>query len=312
MKVAVLGTGFGAYHLQLLAKMDQVEVVVVFGRNPEKLTQLHEEYGVEVTTDIETIWRNPQIEVVDLCLPSSVHREYAVKALRHGKHVFCELPVALSVEDIEAMKQAEADYGRRIMVNQAMLFEPAYVYLQQACRTNTYGKLLSLRLTRETPPLWGKLGLEKLPTDLMIHELDYAVGLLGKPDTYMVWGSETVDQAQGLVKAHWTSGGTLVEITASSQMPEIYPFTVSYEACFEQGKLVFTERDGKAEAWQQLLEYTAEGKRELQLQAAAPYCSESLAYAIERFRDGGASILSLSQAAESMTLALAMRDELLA
>lgn len=88
MNIGILGTGFGAYHASLLKQMEFVNQIVVFGRNEAKLLKLKEELGVEITMNAEDILSDPAIDVVDICLPSALHKTYAVEALRRGKHVF--------------------------------------------------------------------------------------------------------------------------------------------------------------------------------------------------------------------------------
>ena len=70
MKVAVLGTGFGAYHVELYAKMEDVEEIVVWGRKEEKRKEIKEKFHVEVTNDMEEIWSDSAINLVDICLPN--------------------------------------------------------------------------------------------------------------------------------------------------------------------------------------------------------------------------------------------------
>ncbi|MNO24790.1 Inositol 2-dehydrogenase [compost metagenome] len=297
MNIGILGTGFGAYHASLLTKMENIKRIVIFGRNEAKLSKLKEELGVEITTSIEEILADPSLDLIDICLPSDLHRQYATQALKAGKHVFCETPVCLSSADVVAMRQAEEHYGKRIMVNQFIKFDHAYTYLYESVHSGRYGKLLHMSLKRETAPLWGDLGLGTIAANLMIHELDMVTWLLGNPPLSSVQGSSSKD-GQALVHADFDTSQVSAEILVSSQMPEAYPFTVGYEAYFEQAKLVFHEidyPDGKVDAT--LYVYGAAGKQEITLQGN-PY-EKSLRYALQRFTDGSASIISLEHAANA-------------
>jgi UDP-N-acetylglucosamine 3-dehydrogenase len=309
MNIGILGTGFGSYHAELLMKSDLIDKVVVFGRNETKLQRLKEQLEVEVTSHIDDIMLNPEIDVIDICLPSNMHRQYAVEAMKSGKHVFCETPVCLTLEDAEAMRYAEKQYGTKILVNQFIKFEPAYSYLHHAIQQQKYGKLLSLSLKRETPPLWGKLGLDSITTNLMIHELDFVTGLLGQPNLLSVWGSETEDKNQAIVRAAFEHQNTFIEVTASSQMPELYPFTVSYEAYFEKAKLVFYERDLNGQVDIALIECTASGQQEIVLEAVNPY-SKSIEHAIQCLQNGSESIITLERALQSLRIAIELKQRL--
>ncbi|MDT3424745.1 putative dehydrogenase [Paenibacillus forsythiae] len=306
MNVGVLGTGFGAYHARLLKTIELCGRVVVFGRNIDRLEHLKKELSVEITGDIDEILRDPGIDVVDLCLPSSLHCEAAVKALEHRKHVFCETPVCCSMEEMAVMLEAERRSGKRVLVNRFIHFDPAYAYLRKSCLEGIYGKLLSLTLKRETPPLWGDLGLEALPVQLMIHELDSISGIMSSPELISAWGAEYEDKRQSNVRAFFREGDAFAEIAASSGMPDGYPFTVGYEAYFESAKLVFHESDCGTRSDPALTEYTASGERRLALEDANPYAA-SLEHALRSFRQGAESFLSLERAAGALSAAFEIR-----
>ncbi|ATF11461.1 gfo/Idh/MocA family oxidoreductase [Brevibacillus brevis X23] len=309
MNIAVLGTGFGSYHAHLLKKMNGVDRLVVFGRNESKLQKLKEELHVEITKHMDEIMCDPTIDVVDICLPSQLHRQFAVEALENGKHVFCETPVCYTLDDALAMKHARDRSGKKLLVNQFIKFDPAYAYLRSAQTENKYGQLLSLSLKRETAPLWGDLGLSSITTNLMIHELDFVTWLFGRNANMSAWGTESSDKKQSIVHSHFHYPDAHAEIVASSQMPTSYPFTVGYEAYFEKAKLVFQEADSHGQTETFLWEYTSSGKNELVLEPVNPY-EESLRHAIQCFADHTQSIIDVDHAVESLELALALQKQL--
>jgi predicted dehydrogenase len=310
MNIGILGTGFGAYHAGVLKKLDMVDRIVVFGRNDAKLNKLKEELGVEITQSVEDIMMDTSLDVVDICLPSNLHSEYAVMALHAGKDVFCETPVGLTLEDALAMAKAEQATGHRVLVNQFIKFDPAYQYLYEAAKQEKYGKLLKLNLKRETAPLWGDLGLETIATTFMIHELDFVTWLLDSPVISDIWGTTGVKPDQSLVNASFHKKDVSAEITVSSLMPHTYPFTVEYEAYFERAKLKFYECDDmNGGVNTALYEFTAAGKQTIELPAHNPY-EKSLQHALMCLQNGSASVLELRYAAESLELALSLRQHL--
>ncbi|WP_379127023.1 Gfo/Idh/MocA family protein [Paenibacillus sp. sgz500958] len=311
MNIGVLGTGFGAYHAKLFSNMGTVGKVVVYGRNPEKLQQLQKELNLEVTTKIEDILLDPDIGVVDICLPSNLHRFYAIEAMKNGKDVLCETPVCLNADDLNAMILAQEQYARRIFVNQFIKFDPAYQYLYESVRNRTYGKLLSFTLRRETSPLWGNLGLDQITANLMIHDLDFMVWMFGSTLPYQVWGTHGIDKDQAIVHLTCELKDTFAEILSSSQMPAGYPFTVGYEAYFESAKLVFQEINQlNGEVTATLDEYTSSVKRQLELIPADPY-EKSLSHMVQCVEDGSSSILSLEHASHSLSIALEAQQRLM-
>lgn len=147
MRVAVLGTGFGARHAELLAKRKEVESIILWGRKEEKLRELKEKLHVETTEDMEEIWSDGTIGLVDICLPNHLHREAAIKALRAGKHVFVETPVAESLADAEAIWKTAEQCGKRVFVDLFLRFEHPYEYLRQLVQGGRLGAPLKERET---------------------------------------------------------------------------------------------------------------------------------------------------------------------
>src|SRR5687768_9131868 len=104
MKIALLGTGFGQAHAAIYAKRE-VEVVV-FGRTPAKLDETRQRYGFATTTDLDGLYHDPSIDLIDICLPTSLHAEHVLRGLAAGKHVLCELPLALTMADAQRVADA--------------------------------------------------------------------------------------------------------------------------------------------------------------------------------------------------------------
>jgi shikimate 5-dehydrogenase len=94
-KVGLLGTGFGIAHARIYHTHPQVSEVVVFGRTPAKLQALADEFGSATTTDLSSIYDDPAVDLVDVCLPTLLHAEHALRALAAGKHVLCEAAASI-------------------------------------------------------------------------------------------------------------------------------------------------------------------------------------------------------------------------
>ncbi|CAH1192464.1 1,5-anhydro-D-fructose reductase [Paenibacillus auburnensis] len=310
MNIGILGTGFGAYHASILKKFPEIGRVIVFGRNESKLHKLQQELGVEITTSLDEVICDPGLDIIDICLPSALHKQYTLDALQAGKHVFCETPVCLSAEDAAAMKHAEEQSGKSVLVNQFIKFDPAYQYLYESAVQKKYGRLLKVRLLRETAPLWGDLGLGTITTNLMIHDLDFVSWLLGGTAPSWVWGSQGGQEGQALVEAIFNNPNVSAEVIASSLMPAAYPFTVGYEAYFERAKLEFHEKDDMQGGVDiALYEYSETGSQEIVLDKVNPY-EKSLQHALQCFQDGSESFLSLEQALISLHTALELKSRL--
>lgn len=302
MKIGVLGTGFGAYHVSIYKKLSGVDYLKIFGRNEEKLRQLRSDLEIDVTNNINDIINCKDIELVDICLPISLHKEYAIEALKNGKHVFCETPLALSVEDAIEIKKVADTYNRRVFVNMFIKFQFPYEYVYNTCQDYNLGKIKALHIKRKTPPFWGDLSLNKISPDLMIHDIDFVSWLLGAPKSINTAGVNS-KQGESHVSALLHYDGTVVEVQASSMMPKSYQFFVAFEAIFENGTIEFIGRERE----DVLKLFTDEGQKTLEISNKNCYES-SLQHVIDCCSKNEPTILGIEDAIISLKTALEIRD----
>ncbi len=190
MHIGILGTGFGAYHARLYKNHPLVESITIFGRNEEKLRKLRSDLGIKTVLNIDDILCDPRIGLVDICLPSELHCAYILKALEMGKNVFCETKMCETREEAEIIINAEHRYHKNVFVDLFIKFDPAYRFLYEVIRNNTYGKLKTIELYRKTAPVWGDLGIGCIVTNLMIHEIDFLLWTLGDPTRIFALGAD--------------------------------------------------------------------------------------------------------------------------
>ena len=202
VKIGLAGLGFmGATHLNAYLNVDGVEVAAVCSENA--LTRSADLTGVggnfhqkREVYDLSSVrkyqnWRalveDPEVQAVDVCLPSDLHATVAIAALRAGKHVLCEKPMALSSEDCDRMVAASEKYGRTLMIGQVLRFWPEYRYLSGFVNEAEYGRIRSATFVRRCGvPDWScwlpdesRSGGAVL--DLLSHDIDQALALFGVP-----------------------------------------------------------------------------------------------------------------------------------
>lgn len=147
--------------------------------------------GINTYTNVDEMLEKEDFSMVDICIPTYLHCEYAIKMMKAGKHVLSEKPMALNSADCEKMLAAAKEYNRVLMIGQCLRFEPAYLYLKKCVDEGTFGKLKNMRMHRmSSHPMWG---FEQWYTkteksggcimDLHIHDVDMARFLLGEPDS---------------------------------------------------------------------------------------------------------------------------------
>lgn len=128
------------------------------------------------------------VDLVDICTPTDSHVDVAMAALRAGKHVLVEKPVALTAEPIRQLAAAAAEAGKLCMPAQCMRFWPSWAWLRQAIADGRYGRLRALNLQRiGAMPTWSKFFMDAARSggasiDLHIHDCDFVYHCLGRPD----------------------------------------------------------------------------------------------------------------------------------
>ena len=306
MKIGILGTGFGAYHAKIYSKLKNIDSIIIWGRDEVKLRNIKNDINIKTTTNINDILDDPDISLIDICLPSSLHREYTIETLKNGKHVFCETPVALTLEDAILMEEASKKYNKKIFVDMFIKFDGPYDILYKFVKENKYGELKALHLKRKTPPLWGSLGLDEITTKLMLHEFDFVTWLLGPSDDIISTGAQK-DKDKAHVETIMNYENSFVEIQCSSMMPEYHPFTTAYEATFENGTLEYLENGYYNRTEKFLKLFTDDCQQEIELSEVDCYES-AIKHVLECIEKDVPSKLSIDEAIISLETALRVKD----
>jgi predicted dehydrogenase len=236
--IAIIGAGFmGSAHASNYAALgDRVRVKSVAGRSPERAGRVAEALGASVAT-VDAVLADPEIDAVDICLPTPVHREIAEAAFAAGKHVFLEKPLALTVEDGEAIVAAAERSGAIFMVGLVLRFWPEYVELQRLVEHGALGGVRAVFAQRLSPPAdWAEWLRDPeqsggTPVDLMIHDFDQLNAFLGTPRT--VYASEPQPGHVHAVVDYEGGGSGIAE--GSMAMPRSYPFSSDIRVLGERG-----------------------------------------------------------------------------
>src|SRR2546429_7508767 len=131
---------------------ERVEVAGIVSRSAAKARRLAKRVNAPWFTDPQKILRDESIDAIDVTVPSGLHRPLVVSALAHGKHVFCETPVALTLRDADAMIDAARGNRRIFMVAQVMRFVADYQRAHQEAVSGKLGKPRVVVAPRPPPP----------------------------------------------------------------------------------------------------------------------------------------------------------------
>ena len=133
MRIALAGTGaFGTKHLDGLANIDGVTVKAVVSRRLEQAEEVARKYGVEhAGTDLNEVLARDDVDAVILCTPTQLHASQAIEAMRAGKHVQVEIPVADSWTDAQEVQRVQRETGLTCMVGHTRRFNPSHQWVRR-------------------------------------------------------------------------------------------------------------------------------------------------------------------------------------
>jgi len=133
MKIAVAGAGaFGIKHLDALARIDDVDVTAVVSRRLDQAQEVAEKYGAPLaTTELDDVLSSPDVDAVILSTPTQMHADQTIAALRAGKHVQVEIPLADSWSDAERVADVAAASDLVCMVGHTRRFNPSHQWVHQ-------------------------------------------------------------------------------------------------------------------------------------------------------------------------------------
>lgn len=141
-RVAIVGAGIGAQHLEAFAALpDLFRVVTICDLDRARaaaLADLHD--GIDVTTDLAQVLADPQVEIVDICLPPHLHYQACLRALDAGKQVLCEKPLVTSLAQADALARASERTGGQVFPVFQYRYGPGMAQLQALITAGLAGR----------------------------------------------------------------------------------------------------------------------------------------------------------------------------
>ena len=123
LKVGLIGCGFmGAMHANCYKNIEGVKLVAFADIRREKADELAKDTSATIYGDGKDLIANADVDIIDICLPTFLHAEYAMLAMEKVKYVFVEKPVALTVAEGKAMLQKSRETGCQVQVGQVIRF----------------------------------------------------------------------------------------------------------------------------------------------------------------------------------------------
>ncbi|NLC59054.1 MAG: Gfo/Idh/MocA family oxidoreductase [Armatimonadetes bacterium] len=257
VRFAIVGTGMGSDRARKAANTPGAELVAVCSLDVAGGQRLATELGCDFVADYDTLLAREDVDVVGVMTPSGWHCDFAIRALRAGKHAFTTKPMDLRLEKCDEAIRAAQETGRILAVDFESRYLPVNHQVRQAIRSGRLGKVFSVDLRMKwyreqsyydggTPAGWrSRLETEGgSAANQAIHYLDLLLWWLGPVQTVQgrygtfTHAIETEDNTQALVT--FASGAWGVFQTSTSVFPDL---GTAVEIAGEQGLLAW--RDGQ-------------------------------------------------------------------
>ncbi len=256
-RIGLIGLGFmGATHLKAWLKLSDARLAALCNPSGRHLDGDFSSIAGNLGNDeplrldmadirayrsYDAMLADPEIDVVDICTPTHTHHALALAALRAGKHVLCEKPMARTAAEAREMAAAAGEAGRVLMPAMCLRFWPEWAWLKEVVASERYGRVLSARFTRiAEPPAWGqnfffdgaKSGGALL--DLHIHDTDFVRYLFGHPLRVESAGyTSHSGEIDHVVTRYIVASGALVHAEGTWAMSKGFGFRMAYVVNFE-------------------------------------------------------------------------------
>ncbi len=261
IRVGIAGLGFmGMVHYLTYQKLRGVKVAAICEMNKKRLTgdwrDIKGNFGpagekmdlsaVETTSSLDDMLSNPDIDMIDITLPPSLHADMACRAMKAGKHVFCEKPMSLSTSDCAKMVRTSKSTGKQLFIGHVLPFFPEYAWALKAVRSGKYGKLLGGSFKRVIsdpawlPNFWSPSHTGGPMLDLHIHDAHFIRLLFGMPSAVVTHG-----RLRGELAEYWNTQfcydkpNYSVLATSGTIAQQGRAFTHGFEIQLEKATLMF-------------------------------------------------------------------------
>jgi predicted dehydrogenase len=248
LKIGLVGTGdIGRLHARALRKRQDVDLCVCAGANPAKAESFAHEFGAALYPSYRAMLDDPAIKGIDICVPNDLHRSYTEEAVRAGKAVLCEKPIAMTLDDAEAMREAAVRAGVVLLIGHIVRFWPEYVKMREVLLSGALGRCLAMTLRRMLSlhvSVAGEQGWRHKPErmggallDLQIHDLDFLYWTFGMPRQVYCAAAASDDGNLNHVYTTLTFEQGPVAMVESSFLLQGDPMIFSAKAVCEGGTL---------------------------------------------------------------------------
>lgn len=248
IKVGLIGCGFmGGMHSACYAALANLGVKVTAVADVRREYAENLANGAEIyATGMELI-EKADVDVVDVCLPTHLHAAHAVAAMKAGKNVFVEKPIAFKDEDMELILKTEKETGAKVQVGQVIRQWTEYVWLKKAVDAGTFGKIQHAMFRRmSSRPEWAWEGwlhqVDKsggVAVDMHVHDVDFVRYIMGEPDVVKAHAHRDAEGVIQQINAVYGYGNNVsVAVESGWDYPADFPFTADFRVKFDKATVI--------------------------------------------------------------------------
>ena len=202
--------------------------------------------GVRGYTTLDEMLADGDLDLIDVCLPPSMHETAVMAALDAGKHVVCEKPIALTTAAANRMVKKARRKQRKLCIAHVLPYFPEFAFARKAIVSGKYGRMLGGRFTRViSDPKWIKDFYNPETVggpiiDLHIHDAHFVRMLCGMPNAVFAQGRMHGDVVQ-FMESQWLYGddGPTIAMSCGVIQQQGRPFTHAFEIHLERATLLF-------------------------------------------------------------------------
>ena len=265
VRVAVVGLGMmGTTHFKSYGEIPEAELVAVCDVQDRKLegdwsasagnidtgaAQRTDLSGLRRYADFGRLLRDKEVDLVDICLPTFLHAPMAIRALKAGRHVVCEKPMARTAREARRMVAAAAESGRFLGVAHVLRFWPEYLAMKEMMDSGRFGRVRSAYFGRfSARPMWSWENWLEDPKrsgsailDLHVHDTDMVQWFFGRPQRVTATGTfDPNGGASHILTTFHYENGPMVVAEGGWDFPPTFPFRMSARVVFETAAVEYS------------------------------------------------------------------------
>ena len=251
IRVGIGGLGRSGWgiHSRILGELPEYyDVVAVTDDDSGRCAEARERFGCRTYSSYEAMLEDDEIEMIVVALPSFLHADASIAALKAGKCVVCEKPMATNLADADRMIAAAEQTGQILTVFQNRRYDPDYLTVREVIESGRIGRVVQINMTGSGfSRRWDWQTLQKFGggslNNTAVHYLDQAVQLFGEAQPRVMCHMEralTLGDAEDHVKVILHGEGPLIDVEVTSACA--YP-TPTWRVFATLGGLVGTTKE---------------------------------------------------------------------